>query len=95
MELVQKLMKKTSKYLFYSPLTEKVLTECPCKINCNTTKQNDLKWRKTCTGLKFDLEHFNGPKSKFIRDSLYKHPVEDIFSFSITHSLNAKGKSMF
>ena len=23
-------MKKTSKYLFYSPLTEKVLTECPC-----------------------------------------------------------------
>ena len=32
MELVQKLMKKTSKYLFYSPLTEKVLTECPCSI---------------------------------------------------------------
>ena len=30
MKLVQKLMKKTSKYLFYSPLTEKVLTECPC-----------------------------------------------------------------
>ena len=31
MELVQKLMKKTSKYLFYSHLTEKVLTECPCR----------------------------------------------------------------
>ena len=45
------------------------------KINCNTTKQNDLKWRKTCTGLKFDLVHFNGPQTKFIRDSLYKHPV--------------------
>ena len=45
------------------------------KINFNTTRQNELKWRKTCTGLKFDLEHFNGPKSKFIRDSLYKHPV--------------------
>ena len=30
MELVQKLMKKTTKYLFYSHLTEKVLTECPC-----------------------------------------------------------------
>ena len=30
MELVQKLMKKTKKYLIYSPLTEKVLTECPC-----------------------------------------------------------------
>jgi len=27
MELVQKLMKKTSKYVFYSPLTVKVLTE--------------------------------------------------------------------
>ena len=30
MELVQKLMKKTSKYLIYSSLTEKVLTEWPC-----------------------------------------------------------------
>ena len=30
MELVQKIMKKTSKYLIYSPLTEKVLTEWPC-----------------------------------------------------------------
>ena len=45
------------------------------KINFNTTRQNDLKWRKTCTGLKFDLMHFNGPQTKFIRDSLYKHPV--------------------
>ena len=45
------------------------------KINCNTTKQNDLKWGKTYTGLKFDLVHFNGPQTKFIGDSLYKHPV--------------------
>merc|ERR1711923_657442 len=45
------------------------------KINYNTSRQNELKWRKTCTGLKFDLEHFNGPKSKFFRDSLYEHPV--------------------
>ena len=45
------------------------------KINFNTTRQNDLKWRKTCIGLKFDLVHFNGPQTKFIRDSLYKHPV--------------------
>ena len=45
------------------------------KINCNTTKQNDLKWRKTCTGLKSDLVLFNGPQTKYIRDSLYKHPV--------------------
>ena len=46
------------------------------KINFNTTRQNDLKWRKTSTGLKFDLEHFNGPQTKFIGDSLYKHPVQ-------------------
>ena len=45
------------------------------KTNFNTTRQNDLKWRKTCTGLKFDLEHFNGPQTKFIVDSLYEHPV--------------------
>ena len=30
MELVKKLMKNTSKYIIYSPLTEKVLTEWPC-----------------------------------------------------------------
>ena len=45
------------------------------KINCNTTRQNDLKWRKTCTGLKFDLVYSNGPQTKFIFDSLYEHPV--------------------
>ena len=44
------------------------------KINFKT-RQNDLKWQKTCTGLKFDLEHFNGPQTKFIVDSLYEHPV--------------------
>ena len=31
---------------------------------------------KPCTGLKFDLVHFNGPQTKFICDSLYKHPVD-------------------
>ena len=35
-----------------------------------------MKWRKTCIGLKFDLEHFYGPQTKFIRNSLYKHPVD-------------------
>ena len=40
------------------------------KINFNTTRQNDLKWRKTWTGLKkIDLEYFNGPQTKFIGDS--------------------------
>ena len=28
------------------------------KINCNTIKPNVPKWRKTCTGIKFDLLHF-------------------------------------
>ena len=37
-----------------------------------------MKWRKTCTGLTFDLEHFNGPQTKFICDSLYKHPVHKV-----------------
>ena len=49
------------------------------KINSNTTKQNDLKWRKTCTGLKFDLVHFNGPQKQIIFDSLYKHPVYNTY----------------
>ena len=39
------------------------------KINFNTTRQNDLKLIKTCTGLKFDLEYFIGPQTKFIGDS--------------------------
>ena len=30
---------------------------------------------KNCIGLKFDLEHFYGPQTNFIPDSLYKHPV--------------------
>ena len=33
------------------------------KINCNTIKPNVPKWRKTCTGLKFDLLNFYGPQS--------------------------------
>ena len=45
------------------------------KINFNTTRQNDLKWKKHAQGSKFYLEHFNGPPTKFICDSLYKHPV--------------------
>ena len=35
------------------------------KINCNTIRQNVPKWGKICTGLKFDLVHFNGPQTKF------------------------------
>ena len=33
------------------------------KIKCNTIKPNVPKWRKTCTGLKFDLLDFYGPQS--------------------------------
>ena len=35
------------------------------KINCNTSSQNVPKWGKICTGLKFDLVHFNAPQTKF------------------------------
>ena len=55
------------------------------KINFNATWQHELKWRKTCTGLKFDLEHFNGPQTKFICDSLYKHPVHRADSSRLRH----------
>ena len=34
------------------------------KINCNTIKPNVPKWRKTCTGLKFDFLNFYGPQRK-------------------------------
>ena len=59
------------------------------KINFNTSRQNELKWRKICTGLKFDLEHFNGPKSKFFRDSLYEHPVVPGLYFLIVHFVSS------
>merc|ERR1711952_248357 len=36
------------------------------KINCNTTEPNIPKWRKTCTGLQFDIVHFNGPQSHIL-----------------------------
>ena len=36
------------------------------KINCNTSKPNVPKWRKTCTGLQFDVVHFNGPQSHLL-----------------------------
>ena len=36
------------------------------KINCNTFKTNVPKWRKKCTGLKFDLLHFYGPQSHIL-----------------------------
>ena len=41
-------------------------------INCNTIKTNVPKWRKTCTGLKFDLFNFYGPQSHILSgDTLY------------------------
>ena len=58
------------------------------RINSNTTRQNDLKWRNACTGLKFDLEHFNGPQTKFIGDSSQKHPVHYFLDKSITMGQN-------
>ena len=53
------------------------------KINCNTIKPNVPKWRKTCTGLKFDLLDFYGPQSNihtfwdptFFWLTLYVYPL--------------------
>ena len=36
------------------------------KIKCNTIKPNVPKWRKTCTGLKFDLLNFYGLRAIYI-----------------------------
>ena len=36
------------------------------KIKCNTSKPNVPKWRKTCTGLQFDLVHFKGSQSHLL-----------------------------
>ena len=47
MELIKKIMKKTSKYLIYSPLTEKVLTEWPCSLRKRNSSRkvcNQLTW---------------------------------------------------
>ena len=65
------------------------------KINCNTTRQNDLKWRKTCTGLKFDLVHFNGPQTKFIGNSLYKHPVHTMTIEAPEYQMDSSGGDMY
>ena len=44
------------------------------KINCNTFKPNVPKWRKTCTELKFDLLHFNGPQSHILSGDTFEGP---------------------
>ena len=52
------------------------LTYSILKLKSILVPPDKLKWTKTCTGLKFDLEQLNGPQTKFICDSLYKHPVD-------------------
>ena len=44
------------------------------KINFNTFKPNVPKWRKTCTGLKFDLLHFCGPQSHLLSGDTFEGP---------------------
>ena len=48
------------------------------KIKCNTIKPNVPKWRKTCTGLKFDLLDFYGLRAIYILFEIplfLTHPV--------------------
>ena len=54
------------------------------KINCNTIKPNVPKWRKTCTGLKFDLLNFYGPQSNI-------HIFENPLFFDSPCSIRASG----
>ena len=44
------------------------------KIKCNTIKPNVPKWRKTCTGLKYDLLHFYGPQSHILSGDTFEGP---------------------
>ena len=44
------------------------------KINCNTIKPNVPKWRKTCTGLTYDLLHFYGPQSHILSGDTFEGP---------------------
>ena len=50
------------------------------KINCNTIKPNVPKWRKTCTGLKFDLIHFYGPQSHILSGGNLWGPCSSFYS---------------
>ena len=52
------------------------------KINCNTIKPNVPKWRKTCTGLKYDLLHFYGPQSHILSGDTFEGPCSSLhFTF--------------
>ena len=51
------------------------------KINCNTIKPNVPKWRKTCTGLKFDLLHFCGPQSHLLSGDTFEGPCTSAHSY--------------
>ena len=73
--------RKDAYYLTYTPHTYRVsqkkvgsqkISNCSnslnfeAKIKCNTIKPNVPKWRKTCTGLKFDLLDFYGLRAIYI-----------------------------
>ena len=83
MELVQKLMKKTSKYLIYSPLTEKVLTEWPCstwqRVDVKSSTQEychkgsaDIDWVEVVLG---KGEHRDPDVGE---DEVLRHEVEKV-----------------
>ena len=56
------------------------------KINCNTIKTNVPKWRKTCTGLKFDWLHFYVPQSHILLLDHFEGPcrLELELTFPVT-----------
>ena len=45
-----------------------------------------LKWRKTCTGLKFDLVNFNSPQTKFKNLYPFEGPCSSITSFKLVNN---------
>ena len=65
------------------------------KINCNTSKPNVLKCRKTCTGIKFDLMHFNGPQSHILFVDHFETPCRCKKNVCTTHAHNLHIPSNF
>ena len=65
------------------------------KINCNTTEPNVPKWRKTCTGLQFDIVHFNGPQSHILFVGNLWGPCTNVFYRAVNINLHPPVAQLF
>ena len=77
-------------FCFLKLLFAKKISSCSnslnfeAKINCsNTSKPNVPKWRKTSTGLQFDVVHFNGPQNHLLSGGNLWEPCSSTFNQEI------------